>query len=148
MFDMAVQQHMNYSGADARSFWNNSVYTMAAHALAPCIPRTSLAIVSYRIKCPLSLMILPNYYLNPLNHIHIWQVALQLCCIATCQIRTWYSIGNQCFHISANNGTRKIAWVTSMPIMQTELSRDFNIMTGSPGTLWHLSSHYRQKGHI
>ena len=40
--------------------------------------------------------ILLKYLSDYLHQIHIWQVSPQLSCGDTCQIWTWYSIGNQC----------------------------------------------------
>ena len=43
-----------------------------------------------------------KYLLHPLNHIHIWQVSLQLSCSDTCQIWMWYWIGKQYLIILKN----------------------------------------------
>ena len=49
--------------------------------------------------CPsVKYLVLHKYLLRSLNHIHIWQVSPQLSCGETCQILTWYSIPNMCFH--------------------------------------------------
>ena len=60
-------------------------------------------------------LILQNCFLNSLNHIHIWQVSLQLSCSDTCQIWMWYSIGNKCFEEilkNLKNGMEEIGLVT------------------------------------
>ena len=48
--------------------------------------------------------ILQKYLLYYLHHIHIWQVSPQLSCGNTCQIWTWYLIGNQCFGNGEKSG--------------------------------------------
>ena len=45
--------------------------------------------------------ILQQYQLEPLNHIYIWWVSLQLSCSDTCQI---WTTGNKCFDNSEKRG--------------------------------------------
>ena len=72
-----------------RSLWRHC--NMCTHIT--CLTNTECIVTDYMLRCccedtiPL-LTILQKYLLRSLNHMHIWQVSLQLSCGKTCQIWT------------------------------------------------------------
>ena len=70
------------------------------------------------------ILISQNCRFNTHNHVHICQVSPQLSCGDTCQIWTWYRIGNCCFITLKNfenNGTAEIGLVTPTPDLNPDL---------------------------
>ena len=55
-------------------------------------------------------LIFQEYLLGSLNHFHIWQVSPQHSCGDTCQIWTWYLVGNHCFDNGKKSGKR-MSWM-------------------------------------
>ena len=82
------------------------------------------------------ILILVKCKLDPLNHIYIWQVSLQLSCSDACQIWRWYSVGNWCIDNSEKWEKwwkRRNGFVTPTPYQPvTSMARQYNWFKWSP----------------
>ena len=107
--------------------WYSPVKPWYKSTASPGVGVTKAPFVNFSVTANFDLS---NSSLDTLNHVHIWQVSLQLSYGDTCQIWTECSIVSVCFdsaEIWGNNGTEVIGLVTPTPDLPCGFPSVFNV---------------------
>ena len=82
-----------WQGTQSWMFSHNEFANSSLRVLGREVP----SVISSSLLCDIYYLQLCNYFFDPLNVIHIWEVPLQQCCRDTCSIWACHFTGRHCF---------------------------------------------------